>query len=83
MKSKEWREWQERSRPGEWAGPIIADLERSEALLREARELAKNVQEECSCRCDVAYTSRGMHGPDCMDYMAVDARALLSRMEAT
>lgn len=35
MTSQDWRKWQERSRPGEWAGPIIADLERVERALAD------------------------------------------------
>jgi nicotinamidase-related amidase len=59
MTSKEWREWQERSRPGEWAGPIIADLEAAE---RERDELRNSLQD--------AYDEMRGHGWYCETAMA-------------
>jgi len=71
--------------PYQWVANEVADMlakhpasEGEPAGQRDARQLAENVVAECSCRCDEAYKSRGMHGPDCMDYLAADARALLS-----
>ena len=47
---------------------IVAALRIAEAMLR--------------CQCDAAYTSRGIHAPECREYEAEPMRELLARYEA-
>jgi chromosome segregation ATPase len=94
LTSKEWREWQTRSRPGEWAGPIIADLEaqerRAEAAEKKASDLNDmlNISEVTVCdlqiRAEAAEKERddARTTRDIAIRSAVSAEARCKEMEA-
>ena len=85
----EWNKWVRRN--STWVAEVVViqkerddehnRAERAEALLREARRFATDVEAQTRCHCDEAYLSRGIHGPDCKDYMAAHSTTLLSRIE--
>jgi len=63
---------------GHVVAPIIVRAEKAEAEVGRLRAVLESASKQLACRCELCYTDRGLHAPDCKWYLVAELQEALA-----